>query len=187
MDPWVDEELGNAAAHIISGKVNPSGRLPVTFPRDIRDCPAYASFPGEQEETYYSEGLFVGHRWWDFIGTKPQYPIGFGLSYNQFVVRASAISSDILTADAPVTQICGFAKSSPLSTGEEQVLEVIIDAYSLGMYDTKKQSWVVDAGSKFDILLGTDAESVTFAWHITVPKEIKWVHKLSEHSIYEGH
>ncbi len=90
MDPWVDEvqavlytwyqgqELGNAAAQVLSGKVNPSGRLPVTFPRHIRDCPAYASFPGEQNETYYSEDLFVGYRWWDLVGTKPQYPIGFG-------------------------------------------------------------------------------------------------------------
>ncbi|KXH32084.1 glycosylhydrolase family 3-6 [Colletotrichum nymphaeae SA-01] len=228
MEPWVDEvqavlytwyqgqELGNAAAQVISGKINPSGRLPVTFPRDIKDCPAYSSFPGEQNETYYSEGLFVGYRWWDLTGVTPQYPIGFGLSYNSFSMHAGAISSNVLTRDCPLVanvlvkntggfdvsgtetvilwsrkastrrlvmpekQICGFAKSSHLKSGEEQLLQVEIDAYSLGVFDPIQKGWVIDAGSEFDILVGKDALSSKIAWQIEVPQEIKWIHTLSE-------
>lgn len=115
MFPWIDEvqavlytwyqgqELGNAAAQVITGKVNPSGRLPVTFPRDLRDCPAYSSFPGEQHESYYSEGLYVGYRWWDLVGTKPLFPIGYGLSYNNFSICPAGIDSTALTAATGVT------------------------------------------------------------------------------------
>ncbi|KAF4775074.1 Glycoside hydrolase family 3 [Colletotrichum scovillei] len=207
MEPWVDEvqavlytwyqgqELGNAAAQVIS---------------------AYSSFPGEQNETYYSEGLFVGYRWWDLTGVTPQYPIGFGLSYNSFSMHAGAISSNVLTRDCPLVsnvlvkntggfdvsgretvilwsrktstrrlvmpekQICGFAKSSHLKTGEEQLLQVEIDAYSLGVFDPIKKGWVIDAGSEFDILVGKDALSSKVAWQIEVPQKINWIHTLSE-------
>lgn len=228
MEPWVHDvqavlytwyqgqELGNAAAQVITGKVNPSGRLPVTFPREIWDCPAYSSFPGEQNETRYAEGIFVGYRWWDLVGTKPQYPIGFGLFYNNFTVRPGAISSTVLKMGTtlkatavvrntggyhvagrqtillwvrqassrglvrPVKQICGFAKSAPLGPEEEQAIEMSLDAYVLGTFDPERKKWVVDAGSEFDILLGTDAEQVDVAWRISVPEEISWVHELGK-------
>ncbi|KAJ3548890.1 hypothetical protein NM208_g792 [Fusarium decemcellulare] len=114
LDPWIDrvqavlytwyqgQELGNAALDVISGQLNPSGRLPVTFPRRIQDCPAYSSFPGELSETHYSEGLHVGYRWWDLVGTQPHFPIGFGLSFNSFSVKPESISSDILSSDEPL-------------------------------------------------------------------------------------
>lgn len=115
LEPWIDDvqavlytwyqgqELGNAAAAVVCGKYNPSGRLPVTFPRRIEDCPAFSSFPGENEESYYSEGLYVGYRWWDLLGTKPYFPLGFGLSYNSFEVYPGSISSDLLLEGSTLT------------------------------------------------------------------------------------
>ncbi|KAH6989644.1 periplasmic beta-glucosidase precursor [Ilyonectria sp. MPI-CAGE-AT-0026] len=115
LEPWIDDvqavlytwyqgqELGNAAAAVVCGKYNPSGRLPVTFPRRIQDCPAFSSFPGENEESYYSEGLYVGYRWWDLLGTKPYFPLGFGLSYNSFEVYPGSISSDLLLEGSTLT------------------------------------------------------------------------------------
>ena len=109
-DPWIDDvdavlytwyqgqELGNAALDVLAGHVNPSGRLPVTFPKRLQDCPAYSSFPGEQNESYYTEGLHIGHRWWDLVGTMPAFPIGFGLSYNTFSLEPSSISATSLGA-----------------------------------------------------------------------------------------
>lgn len=90
------QELGNAAAGVLCGQFNPSGRLPVTFPQRIEDCPAFSSFPGEQNETYYSEGLFVGYRWWDLLSIQPLFSLGFGLSYNKFEISPSDISTKSL-------------------------------------------------------------------------------------------
>ncbi|KGO53540.1 Glycoside hydrolase family 3 [Penicillium expansum] len=115
MDDWMDDvqgvlytwyqgqELGNAAASVLCGRVNPSGRLPVTFPRRLEDCPAFSSFPGEENETYYSEGLFVGHRWWDLLSIDPLFPLGFGLSYNDFEVAPGSISTNCLVEGPTIT------------------------------------------------------------------------------------
>lgn len=109
-DPWIKDvdavlytwyqgqELGNAALDVLAGHVDPSGRLSVTFPKRLQDCPAYSSFPGEQHESYYSEGLHIGHRWWDLVGTAPAFPIGFGLSYTRFALKSESISATTLGA-----------------------------------------------------------------------------------------
>ncbi|OKL63514.1 hypothetical protein UA08_02059 [Talaromyces atroroseus] len=105
------QELGNAAADVICGDFNPSGRLPITFPRRLADCPAYSSFPGEQHQAYYAEGLYVGYRWWDLVGTEPLFPIGFGLSYCQFRLSGATVGphslscSDRLMVTAQVDNI----------------------------------------------------------------------------------
>ncbi|CRG92310.1 hypothetical protein PISL3812_09367 [Talaromyces islandicus] len=111
MLPWIDkvhaviyawyqgQELGNAAAAVICGEFNPSGRLPITFPRRLEDCPAFSSFPGEDGTIYYSEGLYVGYKWWDLHKTEPLFPIGFGLSYCQFVLTDGRVSGNLLLRD----------------------------------------------------------------------------------------
>ncbi len=95
--PWVDQvaaivqafypgmENGNAVAAVLLGKVNPSGKLPVTFPVRLEDSPAYinASFPGCREVNY-GEGIFVGYRYYDKKDVTPLFPFGHGLSYTSF-------------------------------------------------------------------------------------------------------
>ena len=98
---WYGGQTGNkAVAEIISGKVNPSGKLPVTLEKDFMDSPGYGYVP-EGEELYYDwnehneklhpvfdvaydEGIFVGYRWYEMKAIKPLYPFGFGLSYTSF-------------------------------------------------------------------------------------------------------
>lgn len=85
------QEAGNAIADIISGAVNPSGRLPVSFPKRIEDAPAYGNFPGEKKgdqlTVKYEEGVFVGYRHYDRVSDdKIQFPFGFGLSYTTFAL-----------------------------------------------------------------------------------------------------
>ena len=79
-------EGGNALADILIGKVNPSGKLPVTFPARLEDSPAHAtnSFPGSETEVVYKEGILVGYRWFDTKEVEPLYPFGYGLSYTSF-------------------------------------------------------------------------------------------------------
>ncbi len=78
------QELGNAVADVLFGDVNPSGKLPQTFPKRLRDNPAYLNYPGENGLVYYGEGIFVGYRYYDEKGIEPLFPFGHGLSYTTF-------------------------------------------------------------------------------------------------------
>jgi beta-glucosidase len=98
MGEWLDQapavlqawfpgmEGGNALARVLFGDVNPSGKLPATFPKKLSDSPAHAlgSYPGTNGLVTYAEGLLVGYRWFDTKGVEPQFPFGFGLSYTSF-------------------------------------------------------------------------------------------------------
>jgi beta-glucosidase len=79
-------EGGNALAHVLFGDVNPSGKLPCTFPKQLMDSPAHAlnAYPGTNGTVTYVEGLLVGYRWFDTKKIEPLFPFGFGLSYTQF-------------------------------------------------------------------------------------------------------
>jgi beta-glucosidase len=98
MGPWLDKvpallqawypgmEGGNALAAVLFGDVNPSGKLPCTFPKRLADSPAHAlgAYPGTNGVVTYTEGLLVGYRWFDTKHIEPQFPLGFGLSYTTF-------------------------------------------------------------------------------------------------------
>jgi beta-glucosidase len=79
-------EGGNALARVLFGDVNPSGKLPCTFPKKLADTPTAAldSYPGTNSTVVYKEGLLVGYRWYDAKDIKPLFPFGHGLSYTQF-------------------------------------------------------------------------------------------------------
>ena len=79
-------EGGNALARVLFGDVNPSGKLPATFPKKLSDSPAHAlgNYPGTNGTVTYAEGLLVGYRWFDTKQIEPQFPFGFGLSYTTF-------------------------------------------------------------------------------------------------------
>jgi beta-glucosidase len=78
-------EGGNALVDVLLGKINPSGKLPWTMPKNIMDSPAHAtnSFPGGKTVDY-AEGILVGYRWFDTKKIEPLYPFGYGLSYTTF-------------------------------------------------------------------------------------------------------
>lgn len=94
--PWLDkvaavlqawypgQEAGNAIADVLFGDVNPSGKLPQTFPVRLEDNPSYINFPGENGRVLYGERLFVGYRYYDKKGIATLFPFGFGLSYTTF-------------------------------------------------------------------------------------------------------
>ena len=77
---------GKIITDAIFGLFNPSGKLALTWPKHIYDCPAYKSFGGENKEVWYSEGIYVGYRWYDARHIEPAYPFGFGLSYTTFEI-----------------------------------------------------------------------------------------------------
>jgi beta-glucosidase len=87
---------GRAAAEVLLGKINPSGKLPITFPMCYRDCPSSDNFPGRGNEVWYGEGIMVGYRYYDYRDIEPRYPFGFGLSYTNFEITSAKLSKDVL-------------------------------------------------------------------------------------------
>lgn len=88
---YCGSEAGNAIADVLSGAVNPSGKLPFTFPVQLADGPIKTEnqYPGIKDEngiwqTEYSEGIYVGYRWYDTREVRPQWAFGYGLSYTTF-------------------------------------------------------------------------------------------------------
>jgi beta-glucosidase len=79
-------ENGNALADVLLGKVNPSGKMPFTFPARLSDCPAHDAdaYPGTNLQVDYKEGILVGYRWYDTKKIAPMYCFGYGLSYTNF-------------------------------------------------------------------------------------------------------
>ncbi len=138
--PWIDRvpaivqgwylgsEAGEALANVISGKVNPSGKLPFTFPVRLEDNAAHSFgeavvYPGVESDSYreeYKEGIFVGYRWHEAKGIKPLFPFGFGLSYTTFEVADVKISDDNLAADGTLA-VTATVKNSGSRDGKEVV------------------------------------------------------------------
>jgi len=99
MQGWyLGSEAGNALADVISGEVNPSGKLPFSFPKKLEDNSAHAfgklSYPGDSVNQYYKDDILVGYRWFDTRKIKPLFSFGYGLSYTNFQVGK-------LTTDRP--------------------------------------------------------------------------------------
>jgi beta-glucosidase len=101
MDNWIEDipvvieawysgmEAGNAITNIIFGAINPSGKLPITFPHKLSDSPAHASkrtYPGN-DKVFYEEGIFIGYRHFDTKNIEPLFPFGHGLSYTTFTYK----------------------------------------------------------------------------------------------------
>jgi beta-glucosidase len=90
---YAGQEAGNAIADVLFGDVNPSGKLPTTFPRRLQDNPAYINYPGENGKVHYGEGIFVGYRYYDKKELAPLFPFGHGLSYTSFVYSNLVLSA----------------------------------------------------------------------------------------------
>jgi len=90
-------EAGNAVADLLSGKVNPSGKLPFTIPVSLEQSPAHAlgNFPGRNLEVNYEEDILVGYRWFDTKMITPQFAFGYGLSYTTFEAGNLATNKNV--------------------------------------------------------------------------------------------
>jgi beta-glucosidase len=99
------QQDGNAIAALLFGDVNPSGKLPVTFPKSLADVPAStpAQWPGTNGQVQYSEGVNVGYRWYQAKNIAPLFPFGFGMSYTSFAFSNLSVSALDAHGKATVT------------------------------------------------------------------------------------
>ena len=189
MQTWfAGQEFGNALVDIITGEINPSGRLPTSFPKNIEDTPAFNSYPGKDLQMHYDEKLLVGYRWYDKKNIKTLFPFGHGLSYTNFEysdlevdVRATNMASckfsvrntgqvaGIETAQCyvsfktiddsePEKTLQGFSKIA-LNPNDESSVEINLNSRNFSSWNVAKRSWEVRAGS-YEILIGSSAENI---------------------------
>ena len=188
-------ESGHALADVLTGKVNPSGKLPFTMPLATADGPLKSprQYPGVQEEgkewwqEYYTEGIFVGYRWYDTKGIAVQYPFGHGLSYTSFEISDASVKKSgkgfkvsatlkntgeragaevvqlyIMDSEAsverPSKELKGFEKVY-LEPGESHRLEFSIGQEALSFFDADAHEWVAEPG-EFHALIGTSSADI---------------------------
>jgi beta-glucosidase len=141
--PWVNSvpsivqawyngtEAGNALASVLFGDVNPSGKLPFTFPVQLKDNSAHAvgEYPGDKVNEKYNESIFVGYRWFDKQKIKPLFAFGHGLSYTTFEYGKPVADKKLLHNDGTVT-FTVKVKNTGTRKGKEVVQLYISDQNS---------------------------------------------------------
>jgi beta-glucosidase len=199
--PWLDDvpavlqafypgqEGGHALARILFGEVNPSGKLPITFPHRLEDNPAFTYFPGERD-VHYGEGLFVGYRHYDARDIAPLFPFGFGLSYTSFEHSDLQVPAEVkmgedftisltVTNNGPVPgketvqiYVSDLASSLrrplkelkafqkvALEPGESKTITLTLKARALCFYSPAQKDWIAEPG-KFEILAGSSSRDI---------------------------
>ena len=191
--PWIDKvkalvqcwylgsESGKALANVVSGKVNPSGKLPITFAKQMKDYPCFQygeeGYPGVHDQVYYKEGIYVGYRHFDTRKVQPRFPFGYGLSYTTFKYGKPTIAGNTVSVavtntgkregkevvqfyvgdvkcsvDRPVKELKGFEKVS-LAPGETKTVSYTISPRDLQFFDEATHEWKSEPG-KFKIYVG---------------------------------
>jgi beta-glucosidase len=189
-------EGGNALANILFGKVNPSGKLPMTFPKKLQDSPAHAlgEYPGRDGVVRYKEGLMVGYRYFDKQKVDPMYPFGFGLSYTTFAFEnlkadkgektvkvTMTVKNTGSVAGAEVVQVYVKDNASSvfrpekelkgfkkvsLAPGEAKEISFELDETAFQFYDDAQHKWVLEPGV-FTIMAGNSSKNVPLNAEVT--------------------
>ena len=181
VEGWLTGQAGGAAmADVLTGKINPSGKLSESFPARLRDTSTYDVFPAKRRHAEYKEGERIGYRHHDATGIKPLFPFGFGLSYTEFAyadLRADRISDSEIAvqfairnkgqragsevaqvyirdpqSSAAIKSLRAFAKTT-LKPGESKLVNLKLGRRDFSFYDRVHGRWTVRGGS-YEILVG---------------------------------
>lgn len=173
----------SAMLNVLTGKVNPSGRLNETYPIHYEDTPCYHYYPSKERSSEFREALYVGYRYYTTIDKKVRYPFGYGLSYTKFryynlkvneqgVTFGIENTGDVAGAEVaqlyigkksdtvfrPVRELKGF-KRVVLAPGEETEVTIPFDDKTFRFFDTRTNTWETESG-EYQIMIGTDAETM---------------------------
>jgi beta-glucosidase len=194
--PWfAGEEGAEAVADLLLGEANPSGRLPITWPRQLEDTPADPFYPGGDGKARYGEGLLVGYRHYDSKGVEPLFCFGHGLSYTSFdygppEVRRNSDDVDVELvvtntgdrAGAEVVQAYVSALDSSvrradkelrafsrieLEPGEARGVRLRLDSRAFSYWDVERGAWRVSPG-EYDVLVGASSRDIRGVARVSV-------------------
>lgn len=163
--PWIGEvkavlemylggqAAGEAAADVLFGRVNPSGRLAETFPIRVEDNPSYLFFPGEKGKVKYSERMFIGYRYYESKRQDVLFPFGHGLSYTTFEYSDLRVDRTVILDENSV-ESSGNGAGRPADAVEppSDVLMVSVDVTNTGMRTGKEVVQLYISPEKGDII-----------------------------------
>jgi beta-glucosidase len=213
--PWIDSvnglvqawyggnETGNAIADILFGNVNPSAKLPLSFPKRVQDNPAFLNYKTERGRTLYGEDVYIGYRWYEMLDLPALFPFGHGLSYTKFNFSGLMVENDDQILNVSVTvknigdregaevvevyvaqknpsinrpkkELKGFKKVF-LGKGEAKEVKVPIQVkYAASFWDEVREAWIVEKDT-YEVLVGnTSAGEGTLKGSFQVEKTSWW-------------
>ena len=202
------QAVGGAVMDILSGKVNPSGKLAESFPLRLQDNPSYLNFPGDMEKVEYRERLFIGYRYYDKKEMSVLFPFGHGLSYTSFEYseitadKKEALDTESVTvslkvkntgnrAGKEVVQLYVAPKSNirpvkelkgfakvELAPGEEKTVLFTLDKRSFAFYDVNLMDWRVEGGT-YGILVGASSRDIRLETNIVITPSVPYQRPLT--------
>ena len=172
-----------AMLDVLTGKVNPSGKLAETWVNAYADTPAKDNFAGPGRMVQYREGLYVGYRYYQTAGVPVAFPFGYGLSYTSFAYSNLQAASNGVTLTVtntgkragaeivqlyvakpgaevlrPAQELKGFAKVQ-LQPGESKTVTILLDDKAFRYWNTKTDSWEVEGGS-YELRVGASSADI---------------------------
>jgi beta-glucosidase len=199
--PWIDDVAAVVLAHypgmvgadavtdVLTGAVNPSGKLTTTWPQALKDTPAYNNYPGGRS-VVYGEGIFVGYRHYDYRDVEPLFPFGHGLSYAAFEYSDLKVTSSVKRGETvkvavTVKNVGAVAGQETvqvyvrdeqatlqrpvkelkgfakvaLPAGNARTIEFELNERALSFYNPDRKQWVAEPGT-FEVLIGSSSRDI---------------------------
>ena len=180
-----------AMLDILTGKVNPSGRLNETYPIRHEDTPAFRNFPSTERCSYYKESVYVGYRYFDTTKVRVQYPFGYGLSYTDFAYENLKVTEEGVSLTLknvgdydgaevvqlyvglkgaevfrPEKELKGFKKVF-LKAGEGKAVTIQFDDKTFRYFNVKTNQWEIETG-EYTVSIGASVSDVKLAGELFV-------------------
>lgn len=194
--PWSDKakailhawyggnEGGNAIADVVLGAVNPSGKLPLTFPRRLKDNPTYLNYRSEGGRVLYGEDVYVGYRYYEQTEVAPLFPFGHGLSYTTFSL--SNLKLELDTQSDRLSVRCTVTNTG--SRAGAEVVQVYIEPASPPIRRPVKElkgfaKRYAEPGASVDVNVAIDVLRDTSFWE---EKEGRWCSYAGTYNVVVG-
>lgn len=201
--PWIDKVKGllhgylggqagaRSILRVLSGDVNPSGKLTETYPIHYEDTPSYSNFPGKEASVEYREGIYIGYRYYDTANVDVLFPFGYGLSYTTFEYSDIHVDKDGVTFNLtnsgdvagmeiaqmyvscksrtifrPKKELKGYAKVF-INAGQTKTVTIPFDDKTFRYFNVKTNKWEVETAG-YEVMIGASSADIRLSGSIFV-------------------
>jgi beta-glucosidase len=189
VEAWLGgQAAGGAIADVLSGAVNPSGRLAESVPHRLEDNSSYVNFPGDSQVVRYGEGLFIGYRGYDRTGLDVAFPFGFGLSYTSFELSDLSVSTSGSVAEGSLAAEVAVTVTNTGPVAGAEVVQVYVRDVEASVARPVRElkgfaKVVLEPGKSQEVRIALDQRAFSF-WSELLGR---WVVEAGEFAVEAGH